>query len=295
MQHRPESNDLKIIYENICDFSERQMLISEQTSISYQMLAEAIKKDLSVEGSQHSLTRYRSLVAKYCDRTDVSNTVRFFIALTENISEYLPQISPSDNEYEIFDCNSSAKIAYVKNNYTDSAFLSFSALFSAPKAHYSSNFEIACEDVYNGECDYCILPIESISNGKLFSFYSLIDKYDLKIFASCDIDEKHSQNRTRYALLSRKLLVIPHDKRRSYIEFSMIDDTAKDLSDIMAASDICGLRLYRIGTSHVPYDDVAIKYYHVFETTEANLLPFLMYLDIQHPSCKIIGQYIHIN
>ncbi len=296
MTHGHENRAIKILSDNISDLSSRRDLISDELNVSFQMLADELR-DLIQSNSPHGseLSRYKDIVAKYCSGTSVKDTV----ALLEHLTSYLPTpisvLSVSDDNYEIFSDNASSRIAYVKSNYTDSAFLAFSRLISSPKAVYAQGFDAACEDVYNGSCDYCILPIESVANGKLFGFYSLIDKYDLKIFAVCDIDEALSSNRTRYALISRKLLLLPSEKHQTYLEFSLIDDSASMLSEIMEAAHLCSLELYRINTIPVPYDDVAIKFYHVFDTTKASLWPYLMFLDIKYPSCKIVGQYIKID
>ena len=194
--------------------------------------------------------------------------------------------------YEIFSSNKLAVISYVKNNYNDTAFLRFSELFHTTKVSYGINFEEVCERVYNGVCDYCILPIESVAGGKLFSFYSLIDKYDLQIFAVCDIDEASSSKRTRYALLTRAPLICADDEKRHYFEFSLIKDDSYLLSDILDAADTVGARLYRIDSIPVPYDDLTFRIYHVFEADSNAFLALKTYLDYKYPQQKTVGHYL---
>ena len=167
-------------------------------------------------------------------------------------------------------------------------------MFEKAKVSYRTSFEDVCEDVYNSTSDYCILPIENSTGGKLFSFYSLIDKYDLKIFAICDLDEGSSDKRTRYALISKKTLIYPESKRNVFVEFSMIEDENYSLKNILEAADICGLELYRLDTVSSHYDDLAFKFYHVFKTKNPNVLPFLMYLNYKYPRHEDIGYYIEI-
>ena len=185
-------------------------------------------------------------------------------------------------------------ISYVKNNHSEAAFIRFSKLFENPKVTYRTSFEEICEDVYNSASDYCILPIENSTGGKLLSFYSLIDKYDLKIFAVCDIDEGTSYKRTRYALISKKSLIHLKNKKNIFVEFSMVEDQNYSLKNILEAAEICGLELYRIDTVSSQYDDLAFKFYHVFKTKTQEILPFLMYLNYKYPRHEAIGYYIEI-
>ena len=195
---------------------------------------------------------------------------------------------------ELFSAKKLATVSYIKNNYNDTAFLHFSKLFHSTKVSYGTSFEDVCERVYNGVCDYCILPIESATAGKLFSFYSLIDKYDLRIFAVCDIDESSSAKRTRYALLSRTSLIYADNAQKSYLEFSLIKDASYELSHILDTASAIGASLYRIDSIPVPYDDLTFKIYHVFEADSKTLLTLRLYLEYKYPQLKTVGHYLLI-
>ena len=142
------------------------------------MLANEIRNN-GMDGKDSIISDYLTLIE---DATP-SDYIQFFSALIERMGSLISLTDDDDNSYEIFSSSSPSKISYVKNNYSDAAFMRFSSLFKLPKVAYGASFEDACESVYNAASDYCILPIENAANGKLFSFYSLIDKYDLKIFA----------------------------------------------------------------------------------------------------------------
>ena len=68
------------------------------------------------------------------------------------------------------------KVAYIKNNYSDAAYLTFSKSISSPRSIYLSSIQSVCEEVYSGACEYCLLPIETDLDGKLMTFYSTITK-----------------------------------------------------------------------------------------------------------------------
>lgn len=200
----------------------------------------------------------------------------------------------TDEAYEIFPAKRRAVISYVKNNYNDAAFLRFSSLFTATKVTYGSGFEEICENVYNGLCDFCILPLESAPGGKLFSFYSLIEKYELHIIAACDIDEASTSKRTRYALVSKRFILPDKDKSRYFFEFSLIKDENSSLPEILDAAEALGTVLYRIDSIPVPYDDLTFRIYHVFEGEASSLTSLASYLFFKHPQSKTVGRYLLI-
>ena len=116
----------------------------------------------------------------------------------------------------------------------------------------------------------------------------------MKIFAVCDLEDGVSDKLTRYALISKKNLFYPQKAKRFYIEFSIIGDDNYSLKDILEASELCGIKLYRIDTVSVPYDDLTFKFYHVFECNTFNALPFIIYLNYKQPQHEAIGYYISL-
>lgn len=94
-------------------------------------------------------------------------------------------------------------IAYLKNSLADSAYDMFAAEFSDPSVLYASDFESVCEAVYDEKAGYCILPIESSSDGRLAGFYGLIDKYELKIALCCRVLSRDGESSTAFVLCSR--------------------------------------------------------------------------------------------
>ena len=247
---------IKIICDNIKGLNERRTLITEQRQISYELLLQLFVDTYKPEEiSQSTVFEYADLIEKFSGKKSNEELVNFFREAIKKLG-YSPSLFLKENSsLDFFTHSSQSRISYVKNNYSDTAFIKFSSLFEKAKVSYRTSFEDVCEDVYNSTSDYCILPIENSTGGKLFSFYSLIDKYDLKIFAICDLDEGSSDKRTRYALISKKTLIYPESKRNVFVEFSMIEDENYSLKNILEAADICGLELYRLDTvsSHLIY------------------------------------------
>ena len=287
-----QKRDLSVITENIAALRKRGELNDEQKRISIELLANELYKSLLMsDHGEKDDTLYSRLQALSDDFTS-AEYIELLNVLLKN--SHLPQsfFPEPDDSFDVFSSKKAAKISYVKNNYIDAAFMRFSGLFENPKVSYGASFDEICEGVYNSVCDYCILPIENSANGKLLSFYSLIDKYDLKIFAVCDLDEGASGKRTRYALLSRKKLILLDKYARSYLEFSIVGDQSYMLSDILEAAGRASLKLYRIDSAPVPYDDMTFRFYHVFECAASAPVPFFVYLNHKYPQHKTVGHYI---
>ena len=282
------ADNFDIFKQNISYLNERSNILNKQKKITFELIAEELSENYSALSDK--------LNAKYDILSDASasDCIAFFSLLSQN-NVSLPQLlAEHDEPYDVFDHKTTSKISYVKNNYNDIAFLRFSELFAKPTVSYGTTFEEVCRDVYNSESDFCILPIECSANGKMFSFYSLINKYELKIFAVCDIDEGISGKRTRYALLSRKTLIYQNETQLEYFEFSIIGSEEYQLNDILEAARSSSVSVYRIDTLPVSYDDLKFRFHHVFEGNKKDLLPFIMYLNYKYPQYEVVGNYILI-
>ena len=282
------ADKFNIFEENIAYLTKRSKILNEQKKITFELLAQRL--------SENNTALSGEINAKYDILSDASpsDCISFFSILSQNNASLPQLLAEHDEPYDVFNHKTTSKISYVKNNYNDIAFLKFSELFAKPTVSYGTTFEEVCKDVYNSESDFCILPIECSANGKMFSFYSLINKYELKIFAVCDIDEGISGKRTRYALLSRKTLIYPGETQLEYFEFSIIGSEEYQLSDILEAAKCSSVSVYRIDTLPVSYDDLKFRFHHVFEGTKKDLLPFIMYLNYKYPQYEVVGNYILI-
>ena len=289
------NKQFKIICENIKDLNERSSLINEQRTISYDLLLQILADNYKAHNiSQSTLFDYADLIEKYGIKKNNQELISFFREAIAKTGKSPALFLNENSSLDFFTPTAPSTISYVKNNHSDSAFIKFGTLFDNPKVAYRTSFEDVCEDVYNSASDYCILPIENSTGGKLFSFYSLIDKYDLKIFAVCDLDTGVSDQRTRYALISKKNLIYLKSKKNIFVEFSMIEDKNYSLKNILEAAELCGLELYRLDTVSSPYDDLAFKFYHIFKSKNQEVLLFLMYLNYKYPRHETIGYYIEV-
>ncbi len=190
------------------------------------------------------------------------------------------------------------RIVYQRNRYADDAYLQFSELIAEPRVSYSHSFSGVCEDVYNGLCEYGILPLESSSEGQLTGFSRLIDKYDLKIAATCDIRATDGIRYTRFALLCRTPLPL-HDAKDGedrFFEFSHPLDAEPSAASILSAAALCGLSLYRLDCrAGIEESENNRAVHYVFRAGGKGLSAFLLYLAMAAPRYRPTGIYIHLN
>jgi prephenate dehydratase len=188
------------------------------------------------------------------------------------------------------------KIAYIMNSYTDEAFRRFSReLENGSEAVSVVSFEELCEDVYSGSCEYGIIPIENTENGKLARFYSLINKYDLKIAAMLDIANSGSNTETGFALI-RKNIEYPKLKigKPYMFEMFVMLREAETFSEILAAADFCNMSLYRIDSFPISHQGGKYTLCPVFKTEHADIDSFLLYMSLDFPRYTPIGIYSHL-
>ncbi len=190
------------------------------------------------------------------------------------------------------------KISYVKNNYTDSAYLVFAKQVHEPKVSYSDSFETICEDVFNGESEFCILPVETSSEGRLFAFYSLIDRYDLKTCSVCSVDRDGGAAFTKFALLRRSFSdsninnIIKNNGARLELRISPPTSPDDSINSILVAADACGMPLLRVDSLPLPYGDSLLSHYAVFEVKQDAICGFLTFVALEFPQCYVSGLYL---
>ena len=203
----------------------------------------------------------------------------------------------SENDHSISE-DAAERIAYLKNSYNDTAYMQFSTLFSAPRAAYYGSISDVCESVYNGICEYCILPLETSGDGKLLSFYEMILKYGLKINAVYDLDGERGY--TRYALLSKTFAFqntsLKSKSRNRYFEFIFNEKDGISLEDLLEASSFCSMKLRRIDTLNLSAEKNGKNEYFcpIFKTDGADLQTFFAFLTTDCPDYIPVGLYVQI-
>ena len=246
--------DTGTVLQNLEELEMRQNLISESRIAQLDELISAILSDGEEEDTLISiLLSLRDSGSVYPEREEnteipavsrVSDVNRAAVwELTRNISllerlyiyrgilkkRGIYHAEPSGSSFgnvSSLNPNARSRVAYVSSTPADRAYLKFSDMIDGCRALELFSFEETCKEVYNGLCEYCILPVEHSENGRLHSFLRLILKYGLKIVAVTDIggnianaeltrDASSTRESTRFALLCRGISVLDGDVDRA--------------------------------------------------------------------------------
>lgn len=190
-----------------------------------------------------------------------------------------------------------SKISFVKNKYNDTAFDEFSRTVINAKPDYASSFKESCESVYDGRCEFCILPLTNSSDGRLMSFYALIDRYELKICNYTDIEDDISGN-IMLALLSRSCKE-PKDKKsadkRYIFEFSTNAESTEFISDLLLAAKTLDAELLSIDSIPLEYSLSAQRFFFTFSAYPRELLALRLFIALKNQSYTPIGLYQNKN
>ena len=189
------------------------------------------------------------------------------------------------SEEYIASADSADKIAYLSNPFNDEAYIRLSQSLKQPRAVYCHGAEEICRAVYDGGCEYCILPVEA-SGAKLSAFYGQIFKYGLWKCAEHEV--KTPDGYTRYALLRRGRLA--HKRERApkahgyFLEFLAPLDESASISDILAAAEFCRMKLRRIDTVN---GRVCIN----LKIDKSDMETFMTYIATECPTITPLGIY----
>jgi len=286
------SND--IILKDISDLSERSGLISEQKSILIAMLSEQIPQS-------PSYTDILNLYLMFCRETDglsLSDKICFCRAVRKTAgAAFADALSIIDADFSV-PKGSRGKTAFVKNLYNEAAYKLFSSAISQPTPISYSSFEDCCDAVASDVCEFVILPIENSIDGKMFSFYSLLDQYDLRIHSVCNREYANDAKSIHYTLAGKPN--IKHDisyansTSKEIFEFSLSVDTDTNNIDITLAAALCSARIHRISTLPLSYNDTLRFYYSLAFSVPEQLKTFITYLCLEYPQYTPIGLYREI-
>ncbi len=266
--------------------------------------------------SASGFSRHEQLLQRLDPHLTVSEQLCFYLALTEtemlDTSLIAQQLFGRMEPTEPF---ARGTIAYQHSIYADEAFLHFSRLLPSARAIYSDNFSGVCEQVFNGKCEYCILPLESTQDGKLVRFYQLIEKFELKIVLTCNVTTSDNRNSTVFGLCRRGLtwphLMLP-DKAFCFEFVFWQEPEHAALGELLTAAAACSLSLVRVDCLPRSDEEILIGAGYPFalcleantegadghpcppHKIEREFLAFLLYLTLRSPTYLPLGIYQQI-
>ena len=145
--------------------------------------------------------------------------------------------------------------------------------------------------MFDNVCEFCILPVENNTDGKLYSFYSMIDRYELRL---CDVTHMVGEDgaeRTIFALVARTVTQPQNKNIRQRFEFSVALDGTELPYDIIVAVQTLGGEVSSVGTQPVPYDDTGNKYYFTVDIDVRGALATAFYVSREYPRYTPLGLY----
>ena len=187
------------------------------------------------------------------------------------------------------------RVAYVKNSYNDVVFSYFATLLGDAKALYLGGVSDVCESVLNDQSQFCILPIETMRDGRLISFYEAIINYNLKICAEYDLQNTDGAGYTRYALIGKNIIPICRLKKVThsgkFVEITYSDDNVS-LADILNVAEYLDLKLESVDTLITDEISEKKRFCVVFSASQdADIDAFATYLTVDCTDVIIIGLY----
>ena len=300
-----------VIADNLRELTERADLLGEQEIAHLRELAIEIAEgdDLAdllsslpysrlplTEPSDHTLTSNKKMLSRSRKILEMRQCMLLCEALYEQLRDREPLLPVLFPDLEEIAPHAAGRIVYQRNSYTDDAYLAFATLVGNARAAYAHSFHAACEDVYNGHCEFCILPVENAVEGELTGFARLILQYNLKIAAVCDIAGADASRKTRFALLRRNMLpLLSADIEKSgYFRCSLPGELSESVADVLSAASFFGLSFLSANTLPVDKEGAIASINLTFAICNGDLYPFLLYLATVAPQYTPIGIYSHI-
>lgn len=280
-----------VIADNMALLRERRAVCDEQRRISLGQFVSLCCEDATLDSIYSASEIYNA-----AKELDGKLTCKEKIFVCQRISaspsfECRPSELFSDtNGNENVPQSARGRIAYVKNKQNDDAFGAFSQSISDTRAFYASTFTDCCEAVVDNKCEYCILPIENSEGGRLYSFYSLIDKYELRICHTVRIGGAETEG-ALYALAAKNLTEPDACADALRFEFTVVSESNEYISDIIKALHHLECALHSLDTQPVEYDNQKQKCIFSVDVPSGALIPLLLYLANEHPAYTPIGVY----
>ena len=240
--------------ENLLIFRLRSKNVSEQERLALHQIAKAIISERESDNLIDIAESYRKV-------TEPGGAIDCLIlAQAVNDDPLLRQHAKSacfiGTENYILP-GSHSRIAFTKNEINEIAFEIFSGRINNAKAVPTRSLEDACESVNSGESEFCILPIENMGSGKLLGFYSMLDRYELKICDICDVESDENANTVRYALAGKNCKE-PSERsvqNNDYIfEFTIADTNGNFICQLQNIISCCGADLISVNSRPAQYD-----------------------------------------
>lgn len=285
-----KKDELKILCNNIEIFSERKALAKKQRVLALSQWINALLSETEYDPTQ----LYDQYCSSFSEKDLLSAEDRATICATMAKKPSLQKKLVANSPLEVGETAASGshgRIALVRNRYNEEAFSLFERSVQGAKPEFFSSFSDVCEEVFDNLCEFCILPVENTGDGRLFGFYSMIDRYELKICAVCELETENASETIRYALVGKHLpRRIPKDANWNF-ECYISAEAEEFPYDIFRVAPIFEAMPIKIDSRPILYDDRANRVYLTFRIPRHLASAFDLYLSKEHLRYTAIGLY----
>ncbi len=177
------------------------------------------------------------------------------------------------------------RIAYFPGAAAHEAYRLFSEALPDAAVTYPGDFAAVCEEVYDGLCDYCILPIANDAEGTLHRLRAMIDRYDLRIAMTCLVQSGDGES--EFALLTREILS-PADGK-ACLALSTAIPSPTDAAGIIDAAAANGLETLIAECMPTPSEDGTPVWDFRFVGNVTDFRGLLCYMSLEYPRYTPLG------
>lgn len=280
--------DKSVISANIAQLDHRLDDAREQREISIGLLCDRVCRERADRGIE-------SVYEEICGTLgSPSSEDKALICSRIGGSDFAAGVLMERNLFgdgEPAEAGTHGRIAYVRNKRNDDAFLIFSEGIKGARAHYTPTFADACEAVFDNKCEFCMLPIENNRDGKLYSFYAMLDRYELKICRITEIENEDGSEATVFALVGRSVAALRRKDVKVRLEFSVVGESAVVILEVLRAASRLGGTVSSVGTQPVPYDDRSQRIYFAIDINGVSAIHMGLYLSLEYHGYTPLGLY----
>ena len=280
-------------------FPKENVLQNEEFLKAYHFARQSLSFDLPVP--DETPTETKSYLASFREKNDCFACAYLLTAFCRKRAEIGHPLSLSDFLDGDGDPENS-RIAYMRNSYSDAAYVVFSQGIKDASVLYPQSFAAVCEEVYYGRAGYCILPYESSEEGVLSGFRRLISKYELSPVLTCSVvTDTAVQGTTRFALFTKNVMRLDVKKLyagktvNEYLKITVGGPQERVLERVLFAASLSGLSCVKTESIPLPWDESSYSSDITFLIDGADAVPFLLYLSLEIPECEIGGVYTDIS
>lgn len=247
-----------ILSENIQELSEQLCRGQRKRTIcTEQLIGQVLSKPFN-STSDAALAAFRGALPT-ADAADCAHLLLRMAEMPEQFPELTSETVFRDGEPPADEAR--GQIALVRNPYTEQALRHFSRAFEKVGAYYAPSFADACEEVFDGRCAYCILPVGDSPSGRLLGIYALLDRYDLKICALVELETDSDAGSVRYALAGKHQLCRRDPHEPWFLEGFIVEELKQFPREFFSLIEIFDAAPIGFDSMTVSYSDRLQRFY----------------------------------